>query len=286
MGEYLNSGKQVMHRNFEEGGQAPLTHIADAGDNEKAHFLATAANAFDASREAAANIMADEPLALLPAYDYISEARVTLSPSWHGEKVSRANFVERLNAAIDAANRLDMVKKTLFYGRDNNLDGALGQANLRGLPHMIGGDGTPALAANVESNVNIIHGIIGAFTEAGELLEAMRTAINSGQPFDKVNLKEEVGDLFWYLAVIAHECGFNFEGAQRVNIAKLRARFPDAFTEHDANNRNLGVERQVLEAGVPRDIAEQALPAHYRTRRMDGERNLDGNAIEAQKPTS
>lgn len=273
MGEYVTNGKEVLHVEDEV-----RTHIADADTSEMAHFLATMANA-PKSEDGG-------PLTALPAYDYIGEARVTLSPSWHGEKVSKANFVERLNAAIDAANRLDMVKKTLFYGRDNNLDGALGQMNLRALPHMIGGDGTPKLLAEADSNTNIIHGIIGAFTEAGELLEAMRTAINSGQPFDAVNLKEETGDLFWYLAIIAHECGFTFDDAQHVNIAKLRARFPDKFTEYDANNRDLGVERQVLEGGVPRDIAEQALPAHYRTRRMDGERNQDGNALEAQKPTS
>ena len=269
MGEYVTNGKEVLYVADEV-----RMHIADADTTEMAHFLVTMANAPKAEDGG--------PLTLLPAYDYIGEARVTLSPSWHGEKVSKANFVERLNAAIDAANRLDMVKKTLFYGRDNNLDGALGQMNLRGLPRMIG-DNTDEAA---ERNANIIHGIIGAFTEAGELLEAMRTAINSGQPFDAVNLKEESGDLFWYLAIIAHECGFTFDDAQRVNIAKLRARFPDKFTEYDANNRNLGVERQVLEGGVPRDIAEQSLPAQYRTRRMDGERNLDGDAIEAQKPTS
>lgn len=270
MGEYLNNGKQVLHSEGET-----RTHIADAGDNEKAHFLATAANAFGASREVAAAIMAGEE----PAFDYIAEARLTCSPSWHGEKVSKVNFVRALNVAIDAANAMDKVKKTLFYGRDNNLDAALGQQNLRGLPAMLG-ENTPEA---IERNADIMHAIIGVFTEAGELLEAMRDAINEGRPFDFVNLKEETGDAFWYQAILAYRAGFTFDQAQRVNIAKLRARFPDRFTEYDANNRQLGVERAILE-GEPVDIAEQALPVNHRTARMEGERNLDGDAIEAQKP--
>lgn len=271
-------------------------------------------------------------------FDYISEARLTCSPSWHGEKVSKVNFVKILNGAIEAANQLDKVKKTLFYGRDNNLDPLEGQASVARLPEVFG------LNAHIETHVDVMHGIIGLFTEAGELLEAMRSAINENRPFDFVNLKEEVGDSFWYQAIIAFRSGFSFEDAMRVNIAKLRARFPDAFTEFDANNRELGVERAILEGGnvgvslgvdpvldvdqpgefvsipaarfeeikhlleagtqahgdefygpilnildgqplpAPLDITDQALPLHHRTARMEGERNLDGDAIEAQKP--
>lgn len=227
-------------------------------------------------------------------FDYIAEARLTCSPAWHGAKVSKANFAQRLNAAIDAANRLDQVKKTLFYGRDNNLDPVEGQASVESLPEAFG------MNAHAPTHIDIMHGIIGLFTEAGELLEAMRDAINEGRPFDFVNLKEEVGDGFWYQAIIASRSGFTFDEAMRVNIAKLRARFPDRFTEFDANNRNLVGEREILEGGslgvslgvdpvvdvdAGRDIADQALPLHHRQRRFEGERNLDGDAIEAQKPT-
>jgi hypothetical protein len=43
MGRYHNNGKQVL---FQQNEGEPNIHIADAGDNDKAHFLATAANWF------------------------------------------------------------------------------------------------------------------------------------------------------------------------------------------------------------------------------------------------
>jgi hypothetical protein len=41
-----------------------------------------------------------------------------------------------------------------------------------------------------------------------------------------------------------------FDECQRINIAKLRQRFPDKFTEYDANNRDLFAERSQLESNV------------------------------------
>lgn len=190
---------------------------------------------FEASRKAAEVIQEGKDL-----FDYVAEARLTLSPSWHGDKVAKHLFISRINAAIEAANKLDQVKKTFFYGRDNNLDPATGTQSAVELPLRLGDTET-------EAATNIIHAIIGVFTEAGEMLEALKEAVNLGKPIDSVNMQEETGDLFWYLAILAHECGFTFDGAQRVNIAKLRARFPDRFSEYDANNRNLVAERAILE---------------------------------------
>lgn len=162
---------------------------------------------------------------------YIEDALKTLSPSWHGDKVSMAQFKGRLNGAIDAANKLDQVKKSLFYGRDNNLISE-GQGDSTNYADKIG--------------PNVVHGIIGIFTEAGELLEALRDSANNNV-IDVVNIREEIGDLFWYVAILANEFGFTFEDAMRINIAKLKARFPASFEADYANNRDLAAERVILE---------------------------------------
>lgn len=187
-------------------------------------------------------VMADGTRLMQPPMNYILEALVTLSPSWHGDKVAKHNFVHAMNEAIGAANQLDKIKKTLFYGKDNNLQPRDGQAGIGDLPALFGDNQTKF--------ANIIHAIIGIFTESGELLEALKDGYN-GKPFDFVNAKEETGDLFWYMAILAHECGFTFEQAQETNIAKLRARFPNKFDEFDANNRNLAGERLILEQTNP-----------------------------------
>jgi NTP pyrophosphatase (non-canonical NTP hydrolase) len=174
-------------------------------------------------------------------FDYIKEAAVTLSPSWHGDKVSLAIFRVALTEAVEALNNLDAIKKTLFYGKE--------------LPESLrvkGGETCeklPVWFKNDNFGENVIHAIIGAATEAGELLEALRAVAIENKEFDEVNMREEVGDVFWYFAILADTCGFTFEEAQRVNIAKLRMRYGQKFSEFDAKNRNLTAERTILEHG-------------------------------------
>jgi NTP pyrophosphatase (non-canonical NTP hydrolase) len=96
-------------------------------------------------------------------------------------------------------------------------------------------------------NPNILHGAMGISTEANEILDAVKKSLFYGKPFDLINLQEEIGDCFWYLAVLAKEAGMSFEDIMKQNIAKLKARYPEKFTEHAALNRDLNRERKVLE---------------------------------------
>jgi NTP pyrophosphatase (non-canonical NTP hydrolase) len=98
-----------------------------------------------------------------------------------------------------------------------------------------------------EEVIRILHASMGLSTEAGELLDAMKKHIFYGKKLDMVNLQEELGDIFWYAAQLADAAGFTFEDTMEKNIAKLKARYPDRFTEKDAVNRNLDVERKILE---------------------------------------
>jgi NTP pyrophosphatase (non-canonical NTP hydrolase) len=99
-------------------------------------------------------------------------------------------------------------------------------------------------------NQNVLHGALGISTEAGEILDAVKKSIFYGKPFDLVNLQEEIGDCFWYLAILAKEAGMSFEDIMAQNIAKLKARYPEMFTEEKALNRNLVAERSVLEGST------------------------------------
>jgi NTP pyrophosphatase (non-canonical NTP hydrolase) len=177
--------------------------------------------------------------------NYLEECQVTLSSSWHENKVTLEHFLDTLKRCIEAANDLDLIKKSLFYGRENGLS-YLGSTPFTE-QHLYDrlGDG------NADPR-NIVHGIIGNFTEAGELLEALQKALIDGDGFDPINMREEIGDQFWYIAILLFEAardgeGYTFDDCMRVNIAKLRARYPEKFTEHDANNRDLTTERSILE---------------------------------------
>lgn len=94
--------------------------------------------------------------------------------------------------------------------------------------------------------LRLLHGAMGLVTEAAELMDALKTHIYYGKPLDHINLREEVGDGFWYAAIIADTENVTFEEIQERIIAKLRVRFPQKFDEQKAVNRDLESERKVL----------------------------------------
>lgn len=96
-------------------------------------------------------------------------------------------------------------------------------------------------------NIRLLHAGIGLATEAGEFLDALKKHIYYGKDLDKVNLREEMGDLFWYCAIIADQMGVDFTEVMERNITKLKARYGDKFTEEKANTRDLQTERTILE---------------------------------------
>ena len=93
----------------------------------------------------------------------------------------------------------------------------------------------------------LLHGGIGLATESGELLDALKKHIFYGKDLDKVNLAEELGDLFWYIAIVADELGVDFESVMERNITKLQTRYGHQFSEKSSGERDLKKERKILE---------------------------------------
>jgi NTP pyrophosphatase (non-canonical NTP hydrolase) len=91
------------------------------------------------------------------------------------------------------------------------------------------------------------HCVIGMVTESAELADAYKKFIFYGKPLDEVNVKEELGDLMWYIANLCRLKGFDLEEIMQTNINKLRVRYPDKFINELALERNLENERKELE---------------------------------------
>jgi len=92
-----------------------------------------------------------------------------------------------------------------------------------------------------------LHMVLGMQTEAAEIADVYKKCIAYKKPLDFVNIKEEVGDLMWYVANLCNMNGWDLRDILETNIAKLAARYPDKFTEDSAINRDLSFERQILE---------------------------------------
>ncbi len=88
--------------------------------------------------------------------------------------------------------------------------------------------------AGVEIDRNLLHGIIGLSGEVGELMDNIKRTMFYGLRPDQNNIREECGDILWYLAQICRSQGFTFEELMDENIAKLKARYPNKFTKDDS----------------------------------------------------
>src|SRR5882762_8587599 len=69
---------------------------------------------------------------------------------------------------------------------------------------------------------------MGIAGEAGEVIEKWKkiVAYKKGivSPEDKEELKKELGDVVWYIAVLAHSLGLTFEEVMQLNVKKLADR--------------------------------------------------------------
>ena len=186
---------------------------------------------------------------------YIEDCMRTCSDKYFGEYVGREHLRDALKDAILSLTILDRIKKALFYGKKqlyNTSNSGRRVYNCTGVLRDIScGIAKEKGIWEHTASQQIIHGILGCATEAGEMLEALYAAVFEGKDLDLVNLREERGDLKWYLAILAHAQGDDWSADEKLNIAKLRKRFPEKFEQDKAINRNLDVERQTLEGNLP-----------------------------------
>jgi NTP pyrophosphatase (non-canonical NTP hydrolase) len=92
-----------------------------------------------------------------------------------------------------------------------------------------------------------IHACLGMASEVGEIADALKKHLIYGRELDLINLVEESGDVSWYQALMLTALKKTMTEAFEKNIAKLRQRFGDAFSEAKAINRDINAERRELE---------------------------------------
>ena len=84
----------------------------------------------------------------------------------------------------------------------------------------------------------LIEGALGLNGEAGEVAEVVKKAIFGGHPMDKEKLINELGDVLWYIAEMAHGLGTTMEVIMTGNIVKLERRYPaGSFSTKDSIER-------------------------------------------------
>lgn len=177
---------------------------------------------------------------------YIKDATTTESLI-ESVQVDSKLLASTLQIMIAAGSVLDQIKKNVFYQKEfnkENLVSAFGfiVQSLDDLKDAIQNGPQPEPSLYTP---RVFHSIIGIATEAVELLEAM-----NDESFDVVNFLEELGDLNWYEAIGIDAVEGDFESVLNTNIAKLRKRYPEKFSNDSAVNRDLDKEREILDSGL------------------------------------
>jgi len=80
---------------------------------------------------------------------------------------------------------------------------------------------------------------LGLAGEAGEVANVLKKMAWHGMSADVgvIRLRDEMGDVLWYLADLASHYGLTLEDIAAQNVEKLRIRYPEGFIVGGGNNR-------------------------------------------------
>lgn len=86
----------------------------------------------------------------------------------------------------------------------------------------------------------VLNAALGLSGEVGELNDMLKKWIFHEKQLDTEHLKREIGDIYWYLALICDSFELNLDEIMQINIDKLKARYPKGFDTYRANHRQAG----------------------------------------------
>lgn len=81
--------------------------------------------------------------------------------------------------------------------------------------------------------MHALHGMVG---EIGEL-HSLYQKVYQGHSLDEDHAKKELGDLLWFVAEYCTALGWELEDVMMTNINKLKARYPEGFSEDKSLHR-------------------------------------------------
>ena len=93
-----------------------------------------------------------------------------------------------------------------------------------------------AIYPRFEGNLNFAYPALGLIGEAGEVSEKIKKGIRDGV-LNRHEVAKELGDVLWYLSVLAHEMGYSLDGVARMNLDKLNSRKARDKLHGEGDNR-------------------------------------------------
>src|SRR6266496_2092619 len=84
---------------------------------------------------------------------------------------------------------------------------------------------------------------LGLSGESGEIADHIKKIVYHGHPLDdetRDKIAKEIGDILWYCAMGSRGIGIGLAEVARMNVEKLRKRYPEGFSTEESLNRPHG----------------------------------------------
>ena len=127
---------------------------------------------------------------------------------------------------VQVSEDLDRAKKYAIYNKESHGF----STHPENVQHFKNFNPTP-------SQCELLHAAIGIAGEAGELLDTVRKHVFDGQPLDRENVIEELGDLCFYLEAAMQAIGVTREEIEELNTAKLSKRYEAGYSDKEVQER-------------------------------------------------
>jgi NTP pyrophosphatase (non-canonical NTP hydrolase) len=91
--------------------------------------------------------------------------------------------------------------------------------------------------ASLSADQRLLDASAGLAEEAGEVLGLVRKHLFMHHELDTARLTIELGDALWCLTAVAGALGLSLEDVAAANLAKLRRRYPEGYSDDASLNR-------------------------------------------------
>jgi NTP pyrophosphatase (non-canonical NTP hydrolase) len=83
----------------------------------------------------------------------------------------------------------------------------------------------------------LIIAALGLTGEAGEFANMVKKLTAHGHDISPTKLADELGDVMWYVAEAASAAGLDLDDIAKMNVDKLKKRYPEGFSQERSINR-------------------------------------------------
>ncbi len=90
----------------------------------------------------------------------------------------------------------------------------------------------------LDERERLLLGALGLAGEAGEVADSLKKMLFHGHPLDVPAVRDELGDVMWYVMFLCDTLGFTLDEVMTANVEKRLRRYPDGFTPERSIHRD------------------------------------------------